>query len=240
MPNVITYIALIMLAAHGHYQVEHGFVKRWKDDCGYGFIRPSRGGQKIFVHKSNLLDGLTSLNENDAVVYIRAPRKGKFEAQHVRVKGRPGPGPARPASHGGPGGVPDNAATRVVPLPSTGSGDFSCNAATSVVPPASMGSGSVSVNAATIQVPKSTASESVSDNAARPRGDPILAKAALARHEDSARRRAAAQACLEKLQQLDEAGPRSRSRSPSCSSSVSRSPSSCRSTGASRNMAWYF
>jgi cold shock CspA family protein len=44
-------------AASALSELQAGTVKSWLDDRGMGFIAPSSGGQDLFVHRSNLVDG---------------------------------------------------------------------------------------------------------------------------------------------------------------------------------------
>jgi CspA family cold shock protein len=61
-----------------------GRVKFFRKDKGYGFITPDSGGDDIFVHKSQLSGGLTSLSDGQQVTYeVGQGRKGP-EARDVR------------------------------------------------------------------------------------------------------------------------------------------------------------
>jgi cold shock CspA family protein len=63
---------------------QSGRVKFFRQDRGYGFIAPDGGGKDVFVHKSQLASGLTSLAEGQSVTYeVGQGRKGP-EARDVR------------------------------------------------------------------------------------------------------------------------------------------------------------
>ena len=47
-----------------------GIVEFFKDDKGYGFIRPDGGGKDVFVHHSVIqMDGFKSLKRGDRVEF---------------------------------------------------------------------------------------------------------------------------------------------------------------------------
>lgn len=58
-----------------------GFVKRWDEERGFGFIGQEGGQSDIFVHRTCLV-GINALNLNDRVLYdaIYDDRKQKFQA----------------------------------------------------------------------------------------------------------------------------------------------------------------
>ena len=58
---------------------QHGTVKFFNADKGFGFIKPDDGGRDIFVHITAVeRAGLRSLNEGQRVSYeIEADTKGK-------------------------------------------------------------------------------------------------------------------------------------------------------------------
>ena len=58
-----------------------GTVKFFNDSKGFGFIKPSDGGEDIFVHASGLLD---EIRENDQVSY--EVERGKKGMNAVNVK----------------------------------------------------------------------------------------------------------------------------------------------------------
>ena len=50
--------------------IQTGIVEFFKDDKGYGFIRPSDGGKDVFVHHSVIvMDGFKSLKRGDRVEF---------------------------------------------------------------------------------------------------------------------------------------------------------------------------
>lgn len=64
--------------------MEKGKVKWFSERKGYGFITPDGGGEDLFVHHSNLADGLRSLHEDQAVEYESAQGQKGPEAINVR------------------------------------------------------------------------------------------------------------------------------------------------------------
>jgi CspA family cold shock protein len=64
--------------------LEKGKVKWFSERKGYGFITPDGGGDDLFVHHSNLAEGTTSLNEDQAVEYESAQGQKGPEATNVR------------------------------------------------------------------------------------------------------------------------------------------------------------
>jgi cold shock protein len=58
-----------------------GTVKFYNETKGFGFIKPSDGGEDIFVHSSGLID---KIKENDKVEY--QPERGKKGMNAVQVK----------------------------------------------------------------------------------------------------------------------------------------------------------
>ena len=64
-----------------------GIVEFFKDDKGYGFIRPDGGGKDVFVHHSVIqMDGFKSLKRGDRVEFeIQEDPKGPRAADVRRV-----------------------------------------------------------------------------------------------------------------------------------------------------------
>ena len=66
---------------------QYGTVEFFKDDKGYGFIRPDSGGMDVFVHHSAIqMEGFKSLKRGDRVAFdvIEDP-KGPRAANVTRV-----------------------------------------------------------------------------------------------------------------------------------------------------------
>ncbi len=60
-----------------------GVVSFFKDDKGFGFIKPDDGSKDVFVHQSAIqMDGLRSLKKGDKVEYavVDDPKGAKAEA----------------------------------------------------------------------------------------------------------------------------------------------------------------
>eukprot|EP00746_Dinoflagellata_sp_MGD_P017469 gnl/MRDRNA2_/MRDRNA2_140097_c0_seq1.p1 gnl/MRDRNA2_/MRDRNA2_140097_c0~~gnl/MRDRNA2_/MRDRNA2_140097_c0_seq1.p1 ORF type:complete len:493 (-),score=87.97 gnl/MRDRNA2_/MRDRNA2_140097_c0_seq1:49-1527(-) len=70
---------------------EYGQVKFWNDEKGFGFIQPNDrdpfGDSDVFVHATELLDGVEGLYSGDEVSYVKAfnSRSGKYNAKRVRI-----------------------------------------------------------------------------------------------------------------------------------------------------------
>jgi CspA family cold shock protein len=62
-----------------------GTVKFFNSDKGFGFIKPEKGGDDVFVHISELQkSGIANLTEGDRLDYEMAPgRNGRLAAAHV-------------------------------------------------------------------------------------------------------------------------------------------------------------
>jgi CspA family cold shock protein len=83
-----------------------GIVEFFKDDKGYGFIRPDGGGKDVFVHHSVIqMDGFKSLKRGDRVEFeILEDPKGPRATDVRRVDDGGGSGDGG----GGGGGYDDD------------------------------------------------------------------------------------------------------------------------------------
>jgi CspA family cold shock protein len=63
-----------------------GLVKAWRDDKGYGFVKPDAGGNDVFVHVSNVRDQ-QPLSRGDRVSFVLGVNRnnGKSEAKEVEL-----------------------------------------------------------------------------------------------------------------------------------------------------------
>ncbi len=62
--------------------MQEGTVKFFNETKGFGFIKPTNGGQDIFVHVSGLID---EIRENDKVSYEVQNGKKGLNAVNVKV-----------------------------------------------------------------------------------------------------------------------------------------------------------
>ena len=63
-----------------------GTVKWFKNELGYGFIRPDRGGKDIFVHHTAIdMEGYKTLKEGQRVEFAVVPGGKGPQADAVKV-----------------------------------------------------------------------------------------------------------------------------------------------------------
>jgi cold shock protein len=67
-------------------KMAHGVVVGFKDDRGFGFIRPDEGGGDVFVHARDIANA-DKLNQGQRVSFeiVMDDRRGKPRADRVRV-----------------------------------------------------------------------------------------------------------------------------------------------------------
>ncbi|MCK5889799.1 MAG: cold shock domain-containing protein [Methylococcales bacterium] len=70
-------------------KAEHkGLLKAWKDDRGFGFIKPDDGSEDLFIHISALQGLARRPYRGDIIFYqIDYDRKGKSKAINARIEG---------------------------------------------------------------------------------------------------------------------------------------------------------
>lgn len=58
----------------------------WREENGYGFIRPAAGGADVFVHRRDIRNAM-SLRQGQRVSFdiVEDPRNGKLRADSVLV-----------------------------------------------------------------------------------------------------------------------------------------------------------
>jgi CspA family cold shock protein len=62
--------------------MQEGMVKFYNETKGFGFIRPTNGGEDIFVHVAGLID---KIKENDKVVFDVQNGKKGLNAVNVKL-----------------------------------------------------------------------------------------------------------------------------------------------------------
>ena len=65
-----------------------GVLKTWKEDRGFGFIKPNDGGKDIFLHIS-ALDSRSRRPIADDIIYYQVARdhRGKYKAINAYIEG---------------------------------------------------------------------------------------------------------------------------------------------------------
>jgi uncharacterized membrane protein YsdA (DUF1294 family)/cold shock CspA family protein len=66
----------------------HGKITKWKDDRGFGFITPVRGGGQVFVHIKAFTNQHRRPIGNEFVTYETVfDDRGRLRAEHVEIMG---------------------------------------------------------------------------------------------------------------------------------------------------------
>ncbi len=65
-----------------------GVLKTWKEDRGFGFIKPDDGGKDIFIHISALNSESRRPITGDVIHYqITKDNRGKYKAINAQIEG---------------------------------------------------------------------------------------------------------------------------------------------------------
>jgi len=65
-----------------------GFLKTWKDDRGFGFIKPEDGSDDVFIHISALGGFVRRPRRGDTIYYqVEHGEDGKSKAVNARIEG---------------------------------------------------------------------------------------------------------------------------------------------------------
>jgi cold shock CspA family protein len=65
-----------------------GVLKTWKEDRGFGFIKPDDGGKDIFIHISALIGVSRRPITGDVIYYqIAKDNRGKYKAINAQIEG---------------------------------------------------------------------------------------------------------------------------------------------------------
>lgn len=67
---------------------KRGYLKTWKDDRGFGFIKPEDGSQDVFIHISALEGSARRPVKGDTIYFdIEHDSEGKTKAVNARIEG---------------------------------------------------------------------------------------------------------------------------------------------------------
>ena len=65
-----------------------GVLRTWKEDRGFGFVKPSDGGKDIFIHISALKGVSRRPITGDVIYYqIAKDNRGKYKAINAQIEG---------------------------------------------------------------------------------------------------------------------------------------------------------
>ena len=65
-----------------------GQLIRWKDDRGFGFIKPNNGGKEVFLHISALKEAVRRPKVGDTILYEQVIQlDGKVCAKGASIQG---------------------------------------------------------------------------------------------------------------------------------------------------------
>src|SRR5664279_1772903 len=65
-----------------------GVLKTWKEDRGFGFIKPDDGGKDIFIHITALKAVSRRPTTGDVIYYqIAKDNRGKYKAINAQIEG---------------------------------------------------------------------------------------------------------------------------------------------------------
>ena len=65
-----------------------GVLKTWKEDRGFGFVKPDDGGKDIFIHISALKGVSRRPITGDVIYYqIAKDNRGKYKAVNAQIEG---------------------------------------------------------------------------------------------------------------------------------------------------------
>lgn len=69
-------------------RIVKGVLKTWKEDRGFGFIKPNDGGKDIFIHIS-ALKGVSRRPITGDIVYYQVAKdnQGKYKAVNAQIEG---------------------------------------------------------------------------------------------------------------------------------------------------------
>lgn len=68
-------------------KIIRGILKTWKEDRGFGFIKPDNGGKDIFIHISALKGMSRRPLTGDVILYqVARDNRGKYKAINAQIE----------------------------------------------------------------------------------------------------------------------------------------------------------